>query len=163
MRFCVAAAAILACASALKLPNAIDSNMVLARAPLTPRLWGWANASEDVIVTLDGTTSVTATAAENGTWIVDLPAQQAGHGHEITVTGARTPDAPVTLTNIAFGDVYLCSGQSNMQFSVNDAFNASAEIADSSNYPDLRFYTIKLTTADTPQVSHPNHPAATDR
>jgi hypothetical protein len=79
-----------------------------------------------------------------------------------------------TLTNIAFGDVYLCSGsalprlltagcppaatcglptpahapafarQSNMQFSVNDAFNASAEIADSIHYPNLRLYTVAM-------------------
>lgn len=77
-----------------------------------------------------------------------MPKQKASAGHTLIVSSGG---ANFTLTNIAFGDVFLCSGQSNMQFSTNDAFNASAEIADSINYPDLRFYTIKLTEANSPQ------------
>eukprot|EP00750_Incisomonas_marina_P009528 INCI16034.8.p1 GENE.INCI16034.8~~INCI16034.8.p1 ORF type:complete len:299 (+),score=45.40 INCI16034.8:242-1138(+) len=133
----------------LKLPNAISSNMVLQRAPLAPRLWGWDTAGAAVSVELDGTAVAHGTADVNGSWVIELPEQKAGNGHSIIITGSGGSNA--TLTNIAFGDVFLCSGQSNMEFSTNDAFNATEEIADSVNYPDLRLYTIKDTAADTPQ------------
>lgn len=133
---------------ALKLPTFIASSMALQRAPLSARLWGWAPAGTKVTATLDGNTTVTATTAAAGNWSLDLPPQPAGTGHSIVITAAA---AKITLTDIAFGDVYLCSGQSNMQFSVNTAFNASAEIAASSAFGDIRLATVKLTVSDTPQ------------
>ena len=96
----------LLCASALRLPNAMDSNMVLARAPLTPRVWGWANGT--VTVTLDEKDTVTAEPGADGAWQADLPMQQAGTGHTVSISDAM---GAVSLTNIAFGDLYLCSGQ----------------------------------------------------
>eukprot|EP01052_Picozoa_sp_SAG31_P042490 SAG31_NODE_6761_length_1895_cov_1.702116_3_plen_88_part_00 len=62
----------------------------------------------------------------------------------------------VTLSDVAFGDVYLCTGQSNMEFSVNAAANASAEIADSVNYPQLRLATVLNRPAATPQSNVPS-------
>ena len=61
------------------------------------------------------------------------------------------PPKTKVLTNISL-DVYLCSGQSNMEFSVNNAFNASAEIADSVNYPNIRLATAARAVADTVQA-----------
>jgi len=133
---------------ALRLPNAISSNMVLQRAPLAPRLWGFANKSELITVAFDDHSASTQPDSE-GHWIVDLPVQQASTGKTISITSSSGESK--TLLNVAFGDVYLCSGQSNMEFSTNDVFNASDEIADSINYPNLRFYTIKDTAADSPQ------------
>ena len=52
--------------------------------------------------------------------------------------------------NVAFGEVWLCGGQSNMQFSVSGVFDAAAEIADSANYPGLRLATVKLNSAAAP-------------
>jgi sialate O-acetylesterase len=121
----------------LKLPNAIDSYMVLQREPLAARLWGWDNAESAISISLDGYQIATAKADINGSWFVELPSQKAGVGHNITISNST---ANIELEHIAFGDVYLCSGQSNMEFSTNDAFNASAEIADSINYPNLRLY-----------------------
>jgi len=132
----------------LKLPNAIATNMVLQRSPLAAVLWGWANMNDTVKVELDGKLVAHTLAALNGSWHVELPVQKAGNGHSILIADSFDQ---VVLSNIAFGDVWLCSGQSNMEFSTNDAFNASLEIADSIQYTDLRLYTIKDTAANEPQ------------
>jgi sialate O-acetylesterase len=80
--------------------------------------------------------------------------QTAGSGMTLTVStkSGRTQ----VLKNIAFGDVVLCSGQSNMGFSANLEFNASAEIADSVNYPGLRFWTSAQVAGNTPQTDLKN-------
>jgi len=139
----------LPCSNALRLPNAISSNMVLQRAPLAPRLWGFANTSEVISVTI-GEQSVSTQPDADGNWVLELPMQHASTGRTISISSSSGETQ--TLSNIAFGDVYLCSGQSNMEFSTNDAFNATQEIEDSINYPDLRLYTIKDTPANSPQL-----------
>ena len=128
--------------AALRLPTFVASHMALQRAPLSARLWGWAAAGSNVSATLDSQLVVVTMATRNSTWSLDLPPQPAGTGHTIVLASGQDS---ITLTDIAFGDVYLCSGQSNMQFSVNDAFNASAEIAASSQFTDIRLATVRLT------------------
>ncbi len=58
-----------------------------------------------------------------------------------TVTASSQKYPTISLTDVLFGDVWLCSGQSNMQFTVPQVFNASVEIADAANYPDIRLFT----------------------
>ena len=70
--------------------------------------------------------------------------------HTLVISDGGTD---LTLRDVAYGDVYLCTGQSNMAFSLNEAYNASAEIADSGRYPGLRLATVNLTEAATPQDS----------
>lgn len=96
-----------ASAAALKLPNVIASNMVLARAPLPPRLWGWSTAGDTVEAFLDGEKAGSTKAAADGTWTLDMPTQQASSGHRVSVSDSQDE---VILQNIAFGDLYLCSG-----------------------------------------------------
>lgn len=153
--------ALVAATSGLKVPTFIDSNLVLQRAPTAAVVWGWANVSTEtsVTATLNGVPCGSTKVAADGSWTITLTPQPAGTGHTLVLATNAASSAPITLTNIAFGEVYLCSGQSNMQFSVNDAFNASAEIADSIRYPDLRLFTVKLVTADAPQ---PDAPTATN-
>ena len=66
-----------------------------------------------------------------------------------TIT-AKSGSLTATLNNILFGDVIVCSGQSNMQFTVDQAFNASEEIKDANNYPNIRLFTAPLTCSTTP-------------
>jgi len=134
---------------AFKLPNAISSNMVLQREPLAARLWGFGDLSEMITVTLDGVSQSTHVDSK-GNWLVELDKQAASVGRTIDIRSSSGEN--VTLSNIAFGDVFLCSGQSNMEFSVNDAFDAELEIADSVNYPNLRLYTEQKTAANVPQL-----------
>ena len=123
------------------LPHFFDSNMVLQRGPAKAAVWGEAAApGDEVTVTLSGGGSDAAvaaaggpwkaTAAANGSWAVAMDPQPAGSGMNLTVS-TKSGRSQV-LSNIAFGDVVLCSGQSNMGFSANLEFNASAEIADRS-------------------------------
>jgi sialate O-acetylesterase len=144
-------------ASELKLPTFVASHMVLQREPLQSRLWGWASPMANVTATLIESVDagdlllfqVFTIANEDGSWWLNLPPQPAGTGHKIQISDGITE---IVLEDIAFGDVYLCSGQSNMQMSVGAVFNASEEIADSIHYPHLRLATVQLTTADTEQV-----------
>lgn len=95
--------------AAVKLPSVIGDNMVLQRGEAVP-IWGWDDPGTKVTVTL-GETKVTATACEKGKWSVRLPAMKEGGPHTMTVTGTNT----VTVNNILVGEVWLCSGQSNME------------------------------------------------
>jgi sialate O-acetylesterase len=81
-----------------------------------------------------------ATAASDGSWYVMLPATEAGGPYTIGV--ADSNGDKIALTNVLFGDVYLCSGQSNMQFTVAQAFNSTYEISLAANYPNIRLFSV---------------------
>jgi sialate O-acetylesterase len=131
----------------LTLPIALGSNMVLQRAPAQAKLWGWATPGAKIEATLDGTAAVSATADAQGHWSLKLGAQDAQVGRSIKIAGAG---AVVTLESVAFGDVFLCAGQSHMTFSVNQDMNGSTTIAESRNYTGIRMITIDTDTATTP-------------
>jgi sialate O-acetylesterase len=144
------------------LPYFFDSNMVLQRGPAKAAVWGdTAAPGDEVTVSLssgDDTDAVggpwKATAASNGSWAVAIDPQTAGSGFTLTVS--TKSGRKQVLNNLAFGDVVLCSGQSNMGFSANLEFNASNEIADSVNYPGLRFWTSAQVAGNTPQTDLKN-------
>jgi len=120
----------------VKLPHIFSSNMVLQRGVELP-VWGWASPGEDVTVTLDGVAPAQTKADAAGNWRVVLPAQQPGRTRTLTVKGTNE----VLLDNILVGDVWLASGQSNMQWTVNASVNAADEIANSS-HPNLRHIAV---------------------
>ena len=97
-------------ASSLKLPTFVASHMALQRAPLPARLWGTAAPGAHVTATLDKHVAAAGMADADGNWRVDLPPQPAGVGHTIVLTDGTTTKV---LDDVAFGDVFLCSGQSN--------------------------------------------------
>ena len=93
------------------LPNIITSNMILQRNSPVP-IWGRANAGEEITVRFAGQT-IKTTADPNGKWSVTLkPMKQKAEPDKMTIAGKNT----VTLSNILVGDVWLCSGQSNMEY-----------------------------------------------
>ena len=139
---------------ALRLPSFIGSSMVLQRHPLAPRIWGWTKVGHNVTAGLDrGAVLASSIADSDGSWSLELPPQPAGVGHSIEISDG---DTTIQLVDIAFGDVYLCSGQSNMEFTVESAFNSSFEITDSKHYPFLRLATIDHNPALTPQDDVPS-------
>jgi len=140
------------CAEFELMPEFIDSNMVLQRAPARARIWGEnAVPGETVSAVLNGVHVWNSTVSADGNWAVQMAPQEASTGHTLTV-GFSVSKRRQVLSNVAFGDVYLCSGQSNMEFSLSTAFNATAEIADSGNYPGIRMFTAALTVADSAQT-----------
>ncbi|MBN1491957.1 MAG: 9-O-acetylesterase, partial [Phycisphaerae bacterium] len=93
----------------VRLPHVIGSNMVLQRDMRVP-IWGWAEPNETVTIQLGEHKATTQADKTTGRWQLLLPATPAGGPHELIISGSNT----LTLTNILFGDVWLCSGQSNM-------------------------------------------------
>ena len=138
--------------SGLSIPNAITSNMVLQRAPQSARIWGEATPSSPVTITLDSTSYSTFTSP-TGSWLISLPPHPASPSHTLTITGDSTT---ITLTNIAFGDVYYCSGQSNMEYALQDTWGGNATIKDATHYPHLRLFTIAKAASLTPLTNTTN-------
>jgi sialate O-acetylesterase len=143
---------ILACSLALapaalaevRLPKIISDHMVLqANQPAT--IWGWADPQEKVEVTL-GKQSATTAANPDGRWTVRLDVPAAGTALEMSVAGKNT----LTVKDVLIGEVWLCSGQSNMEWSVAQSDNKDAEIA-AGDHPLIRHFKVTRQTADTPQ------------
>ncbi|MDR2675010.1 MAG: sialate O-acetylesterase, partial [Opitutaceae bacterium] len=120
-------------------------NAVLQREKPVP-VWGRADPGEKVTVTFQAQTAA-ATADDMGRWSVTLaPMPANGTPAELVAKGKNT----VTARNILVGEVWLCSGQSNMAMTVDRTLNAGAEIADAANYPLIRQFKTKLTSAALP-------------
>ena len=131
--------------AAVKLPAAFSSHMVLQRDQPVP-VWGWDDPGTKVTVSLAGK-SATAVAAEDGRWRLSLPALAAGGPHDLFVRGSDT----LELTDVLVGEVWLCSGQSNMEWPVRASLNAPQEIANA-DHPRIRHIKIRHTPAATPQT-----------
>lgn len=140
----VAAMPLTALQADVKLPQIFDNNMVLQREkPLA--VWGWADAGEDVTVSVAGQTKSTK-ANDAGKWRVDLaPLKSGGDPVELVVKGKNE----IKLTNVLVGEVWICSGQSNMEWPVAASDNPQEEIANA-KHPNIRLYHIKKTPKATP-------------
>lgn len=124
-----------------------SDNAVLQRDRAIP-VWGWTKAGESVTVKLDDHTT-TARADASGKWMARIGPYGAGGPHTLTVTGVGATEN-VTRQNIMFGDVWLCSGQSNMEFGIGMTNNAQQEIA-AANYPNIRLFVVPKSVAGTVQ------------
>jgi sialate O-acetylesterase len=136
-----------AAAGAVKLPAVIGNNMVLQRGMSVP-IWGWADKGEEVAVTVAGQTLKTK-ANDDGRWKVTLAKLETGRPLTMTVKGSS--GSTVTLKNILVGEVWLGSGQSNMEMGVGSCRDAQKEIA-AAKYPEIRLFTVTKKEADKPQT-----------
>ncbi|MEI7837484.1 MAG: sialate O-acetylesterase [Planctomycetota bacterium] len=132
-------------AGAVTLPNIIGSNMVLqADAPLP--IWGWADPGEKVTVSMAGQDK-TATAGADGRWKVVLDKLRASDTpQKMTVKGADE----IVLENVLVGEVWVGSGQSNMEMAVGMAKDGAAEAATAGQYPTMRLFFVGMTIAQAP-------------
>ena len=124
-----------------------SENAVLQRDRIIS-IWGWAQPGTAVEIKLDGRRQ-TANAGQDNRWAVSIPPHAAGGPHTLTVTNIKTGES-IQRQNILFGDVWLCSGQSNMAYDVRGANNAEKEIA-AADYPQLRLLRIPGSLTATPQ------------
>ena len=128
----------------VKLPRIFSSNMVLQQGMEIP-VWGWADNGERI--TVEFNKEIARTVADgNGKWKVKLSAQEYGGPYTMTVKGKNI----VTFYNILIGDVWVCSGQSNMEWRVDQSNNAKEEVA-AANYPEIRLFTVPKTVAQFPE------------
>jgi len=120
--------------------NVFGSNMVLQRAPYQAQIWGWTSQPNAAVALKFNSQTYKATSGKDNSWSIYLNPQAAGGPYNITITSTAGDNA--VLTNVLFGDVWVCSGQSNMQFTVSSAFNSTAEIAAANRYPNIRLFTV---------------------
>ena len=157
-RFClvlVLALSLGACAAAsaaVKLNPLFTDGAVLQRDRAVP-VWGTAADGETVTVALGGRQATAV--ASNGQWLVRLKPLKAGGPHVLTVSGTDAAGAVTTLavSNILVGEVWLCSGQSNMGFTLARASTVTSALAAIAANPDpqLRLFTTPAETSDTPR------------
>lgn len=121
-----------------------SDGMVLQRDKQIP-IWGFADANENVEVHFNKQIKKT-TADKNGKWTLNLAAEKAGGPFELVVIGKNK----ITIKNVLVGEVWICSGQSNMEFQVFKTMNAEKEIADA-NYPMIRHFGVAQDLSGTPK------------
>jgi sialate O-acetylesterase len=144
-----AAAWLCAAARADVHPHALFSDGMVLQQGVTCPVWGRAEPGEEVQVTLQADKAVAEASGKadekEGRWRVELPAQKAGGPYTLTIRGKNT----VTVNDVLVGEVWVCSGQSNMEWPVRFAAEAKQTI-ESANHPRLRLFTVPHRIRDTP-------------
>ncbi len=132
--------------AAIRLPAVFGDHMVIQRdKPVI--IWGWAVPQEAVTARLAGQ-EARSTAGADGRWQIVLPAVIAGAGPlELTVAGSKS--APVVLKDILAGEVWLCSGQSNMEFWLASTFSSTPEVLRADD-PMIRLFNVPKKTSAVP-------------
>ncbi len=144
----IAAACVLASPAAradVRLPHVFGSHMVLQRDKPLP-VWGWAEPGEEVAVQIAGQPPVATKATAAGEWRVTLPAMPAGGPFTVTIKGKNA----IVLEDVLVGEVWIGSGQSNMQFSVASSINGPEETA-AAKWPRIRLFDVPRRPSGFPQ------------
>ncbi len=127
----------------VSLPALFSDNMVLQQGVKVP-VWGWAGDGEEVTVSFQG--KEVSTKARGGKWKVNLRKLKAGGPYDMTVAGSNT----ISISNVLVGEVWVCGGQSNMQWPLSKAENATDAIENSKSN-SIRLFQVAVTGADEPQ------------
>lgn len=136
----------------VKLPALISDNMVLQQQS-TVIIWGWADENEKVTVSASwGMTKLEVTTNKVGEWKLKMNTPSAGGPYNIVIRGKNK----IEIKNMMIGEVWLCSGQSNMEFPIGNkgrwktgVLNYEKEIS-KANYPNIRMFTVKHKVAQEP-------------
>lgn len=132
----------------LRLPVLFDDHMVIQQQATVP-IWGWAHPSQDVTIKVSWDTTTIRTKADHGTvWKTTLRTPAAGGPHTITLTAGSNV---LTLQDVLTGEVWLASGQSNMEWSMHSAADG-LPIIGQINDPNIRLLNIPTSSASTLQV-----------
>lgn len=131
----------------IMLPSIFSDHMVLQQNSEV-KLWGWASLAEDVSITPSWTKQVyKVNPDKSSNWSITIPTPSYGGPYTIEFKGYNT----VTLNDIMIGEVWLCSGQSNMEMSASWGITHKEEI-EKANKPLIRFFNVPRRSADTPQL-----------
>jgi sialate O-acetylesterase len=128
----------------IRLASLFTDHMVLQRGTPIP-VWGWAKPRERVTISL-GEQAATTRADGSGNWIVRFRPMKAGGPYTLTATGPNT----VTVRDVLVGEVWVCSGQSNMQWSVEQSANVREEL-EGATFPRIRMFTVPHLFSRKPQ------------
>ncbi len=138
------------CFGQVKLPRLVRDSMILQR-DVNIKIWGWASKDEKVNVKFNNKTYKTKTAV-GGKWLITLPPMKAGGPYTMDISGSNK----ILLKEILIGDVWFCSGQSNMVHQMNIHDVTYAKDITEANYPQIRHFWIPtLTSLKEPQADLP--------
>ena len=126
------------------------SDMVLQRDIAAP-IWGWAKPGDKISISVDGKPAAQAIAGADGRWMTKVGPFAAGGPHTVVVEGGGRKES---IANVLFGDVWLCTGQSNMNWPVRLAQNAEEEVKACTN-ANIRSFTVNFYSALTPELLPP--------
>ena len=126
------------------LPHLFSDNMMFQRNQKI-HVWGWADKKESIQISFNGQTYKTK-AGKSGSWEIEIPPMKAGGPYEMTISGNNT----IKLSNILVGDIWVCSGQSNMVWYVQNSLNGTEEV-ENAGYPEIRLFNVGNKIAGVPQ------------
>ena len=136
--------------AALKMPNIFGNHMVVQQK-MPVKVWGWTNPGQAVTVEMAGH-SASAKAGTDGRFDVSLPMLDVGGPHTLTVKADET----ITINDVLVGEVWICSGQSNMQWSVKSSNDADLEKL-SAKFPKIRMINFPQVGSQEPILTHDRH------
>jgi sialate O-acetylesterase len=120
----------------IKLPKLISDGMVLQRDTKV-KIWGWASPQENILLSFKGNQYATI-ADNNGNWTIEMPPQKAGGPFVLELSGKNN----ITLKDVLFGDVWVCSGQSNMELWMGRLKYTYANEVANANNPNIRQFIV---------------------
>jgi sialate O-acetylesterase len=154
MRTCIFSSIVLLLASWMPspakiiMPSIFADHMVLQQNS-DQTMWGWSKPLEKVIVTGSWDQKAVQTVADNhANWQVKLATPAAGGPYTLTISGNNT----IVLQDVMIGEVWLCSGQSNMEWSAAAGITDAAKEIPNADHPAIRFFQIPPRSADVPQL-----------
>ncbi len=134
----------------IKLPSLIGDNMVLQQKT-DARIWGNANPNHKIIVTPGWGNATTVKAGNDGKWIAVIPTPEAGGPYKIEIEGS---DTAITINNVLIGEVWFCSGQSNMEMPMEgwgiDSIMHSAKTIAAASIPEIRLFNVQRKVSGVP-------------
>lgn len=135
----------------IRLPNILSSNMVLQQNSEV-KLWGWASPGEKVIISTSwDNKSDTITGTGDANWMITVRTPAAGGPYKIIFKGKNT----IVLDNVMMGEVWVCSGQSNMEWGSNQHIQQILDEIPNSANTNIRLFHVSKTTSSTPQDNVP--------
>jgi sialate O-acetylesterase len=135
----------------IKLPSILGDNMVLQQKT-DARIWGNANPAHKIIITPEWGNTVTVKAGKDGKWLAVIPTPEAGGPYTINIEGS---DTTIIINNVLIGEVWFCSGQSNMEMPMAgwppvDTIMYSAKTIASASLPDIRLFNVQRKVSGVP-------------
>lgn len=130
------------------LPSIFTDHMVLQQQSSVP-VWGWGDASATVRVVGSWNTADTVSTQvdDNGRWMVKLPTGKYGGPYKLEVLSTEH----IVVNDVMLGEVWLCSGQSNMEWTPNNGIQDGAGEIEAARYPDIRYFSLKKRGSKYPQ------------
>jgi sialate O-acetylesterase len=133
--------------AAVRLPSIIGSHMVLQQQAKV-KIWGWSAPAEKITIQVSwDTTTYHVTASRGARWITEVKTPVAGGPYTVKIKGSNE----IILDDVMIGEVWLCGGQSNMEWSADQGLKQSKDEAPNATNKNIRFFYVPKSTSSTPQ------------